>query len=173
MKVKSIVNGFDLTEGKIYDIIFEYDSVYELQCDSGQYCRPKTFFIVVEDDSVEKKSIVDEIKEAMQSFDISLRNHFKSPLLYCKVYMNNLILFDVTDLIVTTSGESISVIIKIDKETMEPYLNLSMLNNPFINKIAFYDDKILLATKVFKEPEYLSSSKTLSISYQFSIDVSD
>lgn len=173
MKVQSIVNGLDLTEGKIYDVISEYDSVYELQCDTGRYCRAKTFFIVIEDEKVENKSVVDEIREAMQSFEISLKNHFKSPLLYCKVYMNNLALFDVTDLIVTTSGETISVIVKIDKETMEPYLNLSMLSNPFINKISFYDDKVLLATKVFKEPEYLRASKSLSISYQFSIDVSD
>ena len=50
MKVKALVSGFDLTEGKIYDVIFEYDTVYELKCDTATYCRPKTFFEVVEDD---------------------------------------------------------------------------------------------------------------------------
>ena len=50
MKVKSLVSGFDLTEGKIYDVIFEYDTVYELECDTATYCRPKPFFEVVEDD---------------------------------------------------------------------------------------------------------------------------
>lgn len=48
MKVKSLVTGFDLTEDKVYEVIFEYDSVYELQCDTGIYCRPKTFFEIVE-----------------------------------------------------------------------------------------------------------------------------
>ncbi len=47
MKVRALFTGCDLTEGKIYDVIFEYDTVYELQCDTGQYCRPKTFFEVV------------------------------------------------------------------------------------------------------------------------------
>ena len=49
MKVKSIVNGFDLTKEKVYEVIFEYDTVYELNCDTGRYCRPKEFFEVVED----------------------------------------------------------------------------------------------------------------------------
>ena len=49
MKVKSLVSGFDLTEGKEYEVIFEYDTVYELKCDTGQYCRPKEFFIIVEE----------------------------------------------------------------------------------------------------------------------------
>ncbi len=47
MKVKSLVTAFNLTEGKIYEVIFEYDSVYELECDDGTYCRPKEFFEVV------------------------------------------------------------------------------------------------------------------------------
>ena len=47
MKVKALFTGGDLTEGKIYDVIFEYDTVYELHCDTGIYCRPKTFFEVV------------------------------------------------------------------------------------------------------------------------------
>lgn len=50
MKVRALFTGCDLTEGKIYDVIFEYDTVYELQCDTGQYCRPKTFFEIVEED---------------------------------------------------------------------------------------------------------------------------
>ncbi len=50
MKVKALVSGFDLTEGKIYDVIFEYDTVYELECDTGTYCRPKSFFEVIEAD---------------------------------------------------------------------------------------------------------------------------
>lgn len=49
VKVKALFTGCDLTEGKIYDVIFEYDTVYELQCDTGQYCRPKTFFEIVEE----------------------------------------------------------------------------------------------------------------------------
>lgn len=47
MEVKALVSGCDLTEGKIYDVIFEYDTVYELKCDTGTYCRPKSFFISI------------------------------------------------------------------------------------------------------------------------------
>lgn len=47
---KSISQWSDLTEGKIYDVIFEYDTVYELKCDTGTYCRPKSFFEVIEAD---------------------------------------------------------------------------------------------------------------------------
>ena len=47
MKVRSTVTGYDLTEGKIYDVKWEYDTVYELRCDTGTYCRPKGFFEVV------------------------------------------------------------------------------------------------------------------------------
>lgn len=43
MKVKALFTGCDLTEGKIYDVIFEYDTVYELKCDTGIYCRNKKF----------------------------------------------------------------------------------------------------------------------------------
>jgi|GEM_PF-2903891 len=48
MKVKSIIDGFDLTKDKIYNVIFEYDTVYELNCDTGRYCRNKNFFEIVE-----------------------------------------------------------------------------------------------------------------------------
>lgn len=47
LKVKALFTGFDLTEGRVYDVIFEYGTVYELQCDSGIYCRAKEFFEVV------------------------------------------------------------------------------------------------------------------------------
>ncbi|MBD5087392.1 MAG: hypothetical protein HDT30_01075 [Clostridiales bacterium] len=50
MKVKALFNGFDLTEGKVYDVISEYDTVYELKCDTGTYCRNKNFFEIVEED---------------------------------------------------------------------------------------------------------------------------
>ena len=50
MKVKALFTGFDLTKGKIYEVIFEYDTVYELQCDSGRYCRFKEFFQIVENE---------------------------------------------------------------------------------------------------------------------------
>lgn len=49
MKVKSLVTGFDLTEGKVYEVIHAYDTVYELKCDTATYCRPKDFFQVVGD----------------------------------------------------------------------------------------------------------------------------
>lgn len=55
MRVVSIIDGFDLTKGKIYDVIFEYDSVYELKCDTGQYCRNKDFFEVLPDFTVPEK----------------------------------------------------------------------------------------------------------------------
>lgn len=48
MKVRALFTGFDLTEGKIYEVIYEYDTVYELQCDTGRYCRDKGFFEIVE-----------------------------------------------------------------------------------------------------------------------------
>ena len=56
VKIRALFTGCDLTEGKIYDVIFEYDTVYELKCDTGQYCRPKTFFEIVdnEEESLEK-----------------------------------------------------------------------------------------------------------------------
>lgn len=49
MKVRALFSGFDLTEGKIYDVIYEYDTVYELECDTGIYCRDKGFFEIVEE----------------------------------------------------------------------------------------------------------------------------
>lgn len=51
MDVRSLVTGFNLTEGKIYTVEFEHDTVYELKCDDGTYCRNKEFFEIVEDDS--------------------------------------------------------------------------------------------------------------------------
>lgn len=49
MLVKALFTGFNLTKGKEYRVIFEYDSVYELMCDDNRiYCRSKTFFEVVE-----------------------------------------------------------------------------------------------------------------------------
>lgn len=50
MKVRALFTGFDLTEGKIYDVIYEYDTVYELQCDNGRYCRDKGFFEIVDEE---------------------------------------------------------------------------------------------------------------------------
>lgn len=49
LKVRSLISGFDLTEGKVYEVIFEYDTVYELRCDTGVYCRNKNFFEIVEE----------------------------------------------------------------------------------------------------------------------------
>lgn len=50
MKVRALFTGFNLTKDNIYDVIFEYDTVYELKCDSGGiYCRNKDFFEIVED----------------------------------------------------------------------------------------------------------------------------
>lgn len=49
MIVKSLVTGFDLTEGKEYEVFHEYDTVYELKCDTGTYCRAKDFFLVIEE----------------------------------------------------------------------------------------------------------------------------
>ena len=48
MKVEALGTGFDLTAGKIYEVISEYDTVYELQSDTGRYCRPKEFFKIVD-----------------------------------------------------------------------------------------------------------------------------
>lgn len=48
MKVKSLVTGFNLTEGKEYEVIYEYDTVYEIKCDNGGiYCRNKNFFEIL------------------------------------------------------------------------------------------------------------------------------
>lgn len=49
LKVRAKSTGYDLTEGKIYTVDMEYDSVYELRCDTGTYCRNKDFFEIVED----------------------------------------------------------------------------------------------------------------------------
>jgi len=48
MIVKSIINAFGLTEGKEYKVIFEHDSVFEVELDNrNTACRNKDFFIVV------------------------------------------------------------------------------------------------------------------------------
>jgi hypothetical protein len=48
MVVKSVVTGFELTKDKEYEVIFEYDAVYELRCDDGKvYCRNKDFFEIM------------------------------------------------------------------------------------------------------------------------------
>jgi hypothetical protein len=49
MKVKALFTGCDLTENKIYEVLFEYDTVYELRCDTGVYCRNKEFFEIVKE----------------------------------------------------------------------------------------------------------------------------
>lgn len=49
MKVKALFTGLDLTKDKIYEVIHEYDTVYQLQCDTGKYCRDKGFFEIVEE----------------------------------------------------------------------------------------------------------------------------
>lgn len=48
MKVKALFTGFNLVADKIYDIIFEYDTVYEIDTGEGIYCRNKEFFEIVE-----------------------------------------------------------------------------------------------------------------------------
>lgn len=48
MKVKALITAYGLTEGKIYSVIFEYDSVYDVELNDGrQACRSKSFFEVV------------------------------------------------------------------------------------------------------------------------------
>lgn len=47
MKVKAKFTGFNLVENKVYDVIFEYDTVYEIDTGEGIYCRDKGFFDVV------------------------------------------------------------------------------------------------------------------------------
>jgi len=47
MKLKANFTGFNLTKDKVYDVIFEYDTVYELKCDTGTYCRNKDFFEII------------------------------------------------------------------------------------------------------------------------------
>jgi hypothetical protein len=50
MKVRALFTGCNLTEGKEYDVIFEYDTVYKLICDEGkQFCRNKEFFEIIEE----------------------------------------------------------------------------------------------------------------------------
>lgn len=45
MKVVSKITEIGLTEGKEYDVIFEYDSVYEVILDNGNVaCRSKIYF---------------------------------------------------------------------------------------------------------------------------------
>jgi hypothetical protein len=45
MKVQALYTGYSVTAGKVYDVIFEHDTVYELECDDEQiYCRPKGMF---------------------------------------------------------------------------------------------------------------------------------
>lgn len=58
MKIKSLITGFELTEGKVYDVLFEYDTFYELECDDGNvYCRNKNFFSVA-DEVIDKIDVV-------------------------------------------------------------------------------------------------------------------
>lgn len=55
MRVRALGTGLGLTEGKEYDVDFEHDTVYELHCDTGVYCRPKEFFEIVEDSTNNEK----------------------------------------------------------------------------------------------------------------------
>ncbi len=48
MRVKALFTGYDLVAGNVYEVIEEYDSVYELKCETGIYCRNKDFFKVIE-----------------------------------------------------------------------------------------------------------------------------
>jgi len=50
MKVKAKFTGVNLTKDKEYNVIFEYDTVYELTCDEGKvFCRDKAFFEIVKE----------------------------------------------------------------------------------------------------------------------------
>lgn len=48
MRVKALFTGYDLIAGNVYEVIQEYDSVYELKCETGIYCRNKDFFKLIE-----------------------------------------------------------------------------------------------------------------------------
>jgi hypothetical protein len=49
MKVISDITGYGLTEDKEYEVIYEYDTVYEIKLDNGNTCcRPKGFFKKIE-----------------------------------------------------------------------------------------------------------------------------
>lgn len=65
MKVRALITGADLTYGKVYDVIFEHDTVYELECDTGIYCRNKNFFEVVVEDC--KKGVCPHCGGSMQT----------------------------------------------------------------------------------------------------------
>ena len=62
MKVAAVVTGYDVTAYKVYDVKWEYDTVYELKCDTGTYCRPKGFFVVIPEGCSEEevRKLVDE-----------------------------------------------------------------------------------------------------------------
>jgi hypothetical protein len=47
VQVKALFTGFNLKEGQIYDVIFEYSTVYEIDTGEGIFCRNKDFFEVV------------------------------------------------------------------------------------------------------------------------------
>ena len=49
MKIKALFTGFNLVEGQIYDVIFEYDTVYQINTGQGIYCRNKEFFIIMKE----------------------------------------------------------------------------------------------------------------------------
>lgn len=51
MKVRALFTGFDLTKNKVYTVDYEYDTVYELKCDTGIYCRNKDFFEIAEEEN--------------------------------------------------------------------------------------------------------------------------
>ena len=52
MKIVAEFDGYGLTAGKEYNIIFEYDTVYEVITDDGKrMCRPKGFFKEVANDN--------------------------------------------------------------------------------------------------------------------------
>lgn len=49
MNVRAIITGFNLTVNSIYEVLYEYDTAYEVRCDNGHvYCRNKDFFIPTE-----------------------------------------------------------------------------------------------------------------------------
>jgi hypothetical protein len=48
MKIISLINEYGITENKVYVVLFEYNSVYEIELDNGNIgCRAKNFFEVL------------------------------------------------------------------------------------------------------------------------------
>jgi hypothetical protein len=117
MKVQALYTGYSVTAGKIYDVIFEYDTVYELECDDEQiYCRPKGMFGIV----TTPKTVFQLVNEAIEMLALAEFNlaATKNKMYECRKAVNQgkeLDNFQLEIIKLVLEGESLMVMRKTQK----------------------------------------------------------